>query len=48
MRIGEAFGELALINDTPRGATIVCTKECSFAVLSKENCKILAFIFVFS
>ena len=43
MRMGknDAFGELALINDQPRSATIVCTKDCHFAVLSKENCKFL-------
>ena len=39
MTSGEAFGELALINDKPRGATIVCTKDWHFAVLSKEKCK---------
>jgi CRP-like cAMP-binding protein len=27
MRNGDAFGELALINDTPRGASIICTQN---------------------
>ena len=43
MKMGkkEAFGELALINDAPRSASILCLKDCNFAVLSKENCKFM-------
>ena len=32
---GESFGELALLNNKPRAANIVCLEECDFAVLSK-------------
>jgi CRP-like cAMP-binding protein len=39
LRIGESFGELALIKDVPRAATITCTEEASFAVLDKESYK---------
>jgi len=43
MKMGqrEAFGELALINNAPRSATIVCLKDWDFAVLSKNKCKLL-------
>lgn len=34
---GYSFGELALITDKPRAATITCKEECHFAVLAKEN-----------
>lgn len=34
---GAAFGELALITDQPRSATVVCKTQCSFAVLEKED-----------
>jgi CRP-like cAMP-binding protein len=37
MREGESFGELALINDAPRMATVVSYTECIFAVLSKKD-----------
>lgn len=33
---GAAFGELALINNKPRAATIRCREDCHFAVLEKE------------
>lgn len=36
LNTGEAFGELALINNKPRSATIVCKENCYFAVLEKE------------
>ena len=32
---GKSFGELALISDVPRAATIKCLTQCSFATLSK-------------
>jgi len=34
---GSAFGELALLDNRPRAATIVCKEECDFAVLDKQN-----------
>jgi CRP-like cAMP-binding protein len=34
---GKAFGEAALINDTARGATVLCKTECHFAILNKES-----------
>lgn len=34
---GESFGELALVNDAPRSATIKCLKVCHFAVLGKKS-----------
>lgn len=37
MRKDEAFGELALIKDIPRAATILCTEDCAFAVMNKYN-----------
>lgn len=36
---GQSFGELALIDDKPRGASILCKTDCYFAVLSKEGFK---------
>jgi CRP-like cAMP-binding protein len=33
---GSGFGELALMNNKPRAATIVCNEDCEFAVLEKE------------
>ncbi|KAL4459906.1 hypothetical protein ABPG74_003432 [Tetrahymena malaccensis] len=37
LKAGSSFGELALINDRPRLATIVCSQNCKFAVIDKEN-----------
>ena len=34
---GDYFGQLALINNKPRAANIVCTSDCDFAVLSKND-----------
>jgi CRP-like cAMP-binding protein len=34
---GESFGELALINEAPRAATITCHKECYFAVIGRAE-----------
>jgi CRP-like cAMP-binding protein len=38
---GEAFGELALINNKPRSATIVCLEDTHFAILKKDDFKII-------
>ena len=35
-----AFGELALINDAPRAATVRCVTDCYFAVLGRVDYKI--------
>lgn len=34
---GSAFGELALISEKPRAATIKCLTNCTFATMSKKN-----------
>lgn len=34
--MGKSFGELALINNKPRAATVKCIKQCHFAVMSKN------------
>jgi hypothetical protein len=39
LSIGDSFGELALINDKPRMATVVCKEDCDFAILDKEHYK---------
>lgn len=36
---GKAFGEMALLNDAPRGATILCKTDCHFAIINKDNFK---------
>ena len=37
LSIGSSFGELALLSNKPRAATIICREECDFAVLEKED-----------
>lgn len=37
LRNGKAFGELALIKNKPRAATIKCIDDCHFAVMSKAD-----------
>ena len=34
---GDFFGELALITNKPRAATIRCLQDCHFAVIQKED-----------
>lgn len=34
---GGSFGELALINDTSRAATIQCLSDCYFATIDRED-----------
>jgi CRP-like cAMP-binding protein len=35
LKSGDTFGELALLNDKPRAATITCITDCHFAILGK-------------
>ena len=37
LRSGKSFGELALIKNKPRAATIKCVEDCHFAVMSKSD-----------
>ena len=37
LRTGKSFGELALIKNKPRAATIRTSDDCHFAVMEKEN-----------
>lgn len=37
MKSGDSFGELALVNNSPRAATIKCETDCSFAVIHKPD-----------
>lgn len=34
---GSAFGELALLENKKRSATIICNTKCVFAILDKHN-----------
>jgi CRP-like cAMP-binding protein len=38
-RAGDHFGELALENETPRGARIVTATDCHFAVVDRNDYK---------
>ena len=46
--VGESFGELALINDETRNASIKCKEECHFAILNKENYSMILGMISFS
>ena len=41
LKVGIGFGELALMNNTPRSATIKTEEDCQFAVLNKADFKII-------
>lgn len=45
---GMAFGELALIDNKPRSATIICEEDSHFAILDKQSFSdILSFLKVY-
>lgn len=37
LKNGMSFGELALLKDMPRSASIQCTQDTHFAILEKED-----------
>ena len=37
MKSGQSFGELALINDAPRSATVTAIDNCEFAILHRND-----------
>lgn len=37
IRFGQSFGELSLIDDYPRSATLIAKTDCTLIVLDKEN-----------
>lgn len=39
LKSGASFGELALLNDVKRTATIIAKEDCVFAVIDKQNYK---------
>jgi len=39
LKAGTYFGELALLNNEPRTATIICKETCNFAVLFRDDFK---------
>jgi len=41
MDVGEAFGELALKNNAPRSANMVCRTDCEFLIIAKKQFKLL-------
>lgn len=39
LKAGDNFGELALIDNSTRKASIICLSNCIFAILDKEHYK---------
>ena len=39
IKAGDHFGDLGIIRDKPRSATIICKEDCSFGVLSADEFK---------
>lgn len=37
LNVGEHFGEISLIDDKPRSASIVCKEACEFSVIDKSS-----------
>lgn len=37
LKVGEAFGEIALLNNARRTASIVCREQCLIVTLSKQS-----------
>jgi CRP-like cAMP-binding protein len=37
LRTGKSFGEIALIKNKPRQATIQCIEDCHFATMSQSD-----------
>lgn len=37
LRQGECFGELALLSNKPRAASVLCREDCHFAVLKRDD-----------
>lgn len=36
LKAGESFGELSLLDNKPRAATVICEQECHLAILEKQ------------
>jgi len=43
LKTNQFFGELALINDDPRAASILCTQDSHFAFLDKKIFMLLVY-----
>ena len=43
MKNNESFGDMALINDDPRSASILCTQDSHFAFLDKKIFMLLVY-----
>lgn len=48
IKTGDSFGQLALMENKPRSASIICKEDCHFAILDKEHFDgILSKLFIF-